>query len=769
MHDFAAAVPRTRPWHTSAAPAAAALVLACAHASAADEPRAATQLPPVEIVGTAALPGFGTPLDQIPANVQTLKAREVDSRRALNLSAALDQGAGSVNVNDTAGNPFQYDLNFRGFTASPALGTPQGLSVFIDGVRVNEVFGDTVNWDLIPSGAIASVTLIPGSNPVFGLNTLGGAINVTTKSGTSDAGTSVQASGGSFGRRAVEFETGARVENIDYFVAGNWFRDAGWGEHNPSRIRQLFGKTGYHDDRSDIDLSATLADNTIDGNQSLPLSMIDDFRQSYSWPDHQTNRMLFLNLKASHHVSDTLLLEGNAYHRRLKTHILNSNVNDSFDTSAPIGAGNQPTGNAINRIDQQRSGGSVQLTSLAPLAGHRNQLTLGASIDQGRTEFAQFDQEAGSSRDTNSSSPLTLATSLHARAGNLGLYASDNFSVNDKTFVTVAARYNRATVTLEDQLGTALNGAHTFNRVNPAIGINFNPSRALTTYASYNEGMRVPTPVELTCADPSAPCSLPNAFLADPPLKPVISKTIELGARGRVAEGFDWSAAVFRTELHDDLQFISSGGGSSTTGYFQNVGRTRRQGLEFGLSGKLDRLTFSTHYSHIAATFESPLVLSSPSNSTAGASCGGCSEIRIVPGNRMPGIPRHLLKIRAEAAFTESASLGLNVVAQSSQFARGDENNQDANGPVPGYAVVNLDARWRFAPGWEVFANITNLLDRRYSTFATLGRNVFTGPGNRFDASGASWRDEQFRSVGAPRGAWLGLSYRFGGAAQPGG
>jgi iron complex outermembrane recepter protein len=768
MHDFAVARPTVMRSRIASALVAAILVFGCTHAWSADESRPATQLPPVEVIGTAALPGFGTPLDQIPANVQQLKAKEVGSRRALSLSAALDQGAGSVNVNDTAGNPFQYDLNFRGFTASPALGTPQGLSVFVDGVRVNEVFGDTVNWDLIPSGAIASVTLIPGSNPVFGLNTLGGAINVTTKSGTSDAGTSVQAYGGSFGRRAVEFETGARVEHIDYFVAGNWFRDQGWGEHNPSRIRQLFGKTGYHDERSDLDLSATLADNAIDGNQSLPLSMIEDFRQSYSWPDHQTNRMLFLNLKASHHLSDMLLLEGNAYHRRLKTHVLNSNVNDSFDTGQPIGAGNQPTGNAINRIDQQRGGGSVQLTSLAPWAGHRNQLTLGASLDQGRTEFTQFDQEAGSSRDTNSSSPLTLATSLHARASAAGLYASDNFSVNDKTFVTVAARYNRATVTLEDQLGTALNGEHAFNRVNPAIGINVNPSRALTMYASYNEGMRVPTPVELTCADPTAPCSLPNAFLADPPLKPVISKTLEFGARGRLAEGFDWSAAVFRTELYDDLQFISSGGGSTSAGYFQNVGRTRRQGLELGFSGKLDRLTFSTHYSHIAATFQSPLVLNSPSNSTAGANCGGCGEIQIVPGNRMPGIPRHLLKLRAEYAFTDAASLGLNFAAQSSQFARGDENNQDANGRLPGYAVVNLDARWRFAPGWELFANVTNLFDRRYSTFGTLGRNVFTEPGNSFDASGASWRNEQFRSIGTPRGAWLGVAYRFGGPAQAG-
>jgi iron complex outermembrane recepter protein len=727
------------------------------------------ELPPVEIVETTVLPGFGTPLNQIPANVQTLKAKEANTRRSLNISSALDQSASSVNVNDTAGSPFQLDVNFRGFTASPALGTPQGLSVFVDGVRVNETFGDTVNWDLIPNGAIASITVIPGSNPVFGLNTLGGAINVATKSGTANPGTSVLAYAGSFGRRAVEFESGGRADRIDYFVTGNLFRERGWGEHNPSRIKQLFGKAGYHDEANNLTLSATVADNFIEGNQSLPLSMLGDFRQSYSWPDTQTNRMLFVNLKADRHLTDTLLLEGNVYYRRLKTRVLNSNVSDTFDTAEPIGPGNQPTGNAINRIDQYRPGGALQLTSAAEWAGHKNQLTIGASVDRGRTEFTQFNQEAGASRDTNSNEPLTLATSLHAEANSAGLYATDNFGLNERTFLTLSARYNRATVKLEDGIGTALNGEHRFNRVNPAVGITFNPDRSLTTYAAYNEGMRVPTPVELTCADPNAPCSLPNAFVSDPALKPVVSKTFEIGARGRLAGGFDWSAAAFRTTLQDDLQFISSGGGSTTAGYFQNVGQTRRQGLELGLAGKVSRIDFSARYSFIAATFESPLVLNSPSHSSAGeVSCTGCAEIRVTPGDRIPGLPRHLLKLRGEYAFNEHASFGANLVAQSNHYARGDENNRDANGAVPGHAVVNLDARWRFAAGWEIFANVTNLFDRRYSTFGTLGRNVFTGPGNTFDASGASWRNEQFRSVGMPRGAWLGIAYRFGGAETSG-
>ena len=106
------------------------------------------------------------------------------------------------------GNPFQPDVNYRGYTASPLLGTPQGLSVYMDGVRLNQPFGDIVSWDLIPRTAIASTTLMPGSNPLFGLNTLGGALSIQTKSGVTHPGTMLQASYGSDVRRAFDFEHG---------------------------------------------------------------------------------------------------------------------------------------------------------------------------------------------------------------------------------------------------------------------------------------------------------------------------------------------------------------------------------------------------------------------------------------------------------------------------------------------------------------------------------------------------------------------------------
>ncbi|MFL6630239.1 MAG: TonB-dependent receptor [Vitreoscilla sp.] len=729
----------------------------------ADEAAQVAAVQTVTVVATTVLPGAGTPLSQVPANVQALRGDALSPMRAATLAQALDRGVGSVNVNDTAGNAYQLDVSFRGFTASPALGTPQGLSVFVDGVRVNEAFGDTVNWDLIPAGAIAKVSVIPGSNPVFGLNTLGGALAVTTRDGFEEEGGQVRARGGMWGRAAVDVEGGAHDARLAAFGAASVLHERGWGQHDPSRVAQAFGKLGWRDGANRADLGVSLADTRLEGSQTLPLGWLADWRQAYSWPDHQANKLVFVNANASRRFSSTLLLEANAFHRTLRTFVLNSNVNDGFDTGAGVGPGNEPTGNALNDIRQARSGASLQLTATGAIAGHSNHLGVGASVESAFTRFTQSDQEAGDSRDTTSSAPVTLRTSLHARAADAGVYATDTFGIDERTFLVVSGRYDAARIVLADQLGTALDGRHVFRRLNPAVGLTSNPTPALTLYATYNEGLRVPTPVELSCADPAAPCALPNAFSSDPALKPVISRNAEFGARGKAGDALEWSLALFRTDLRDDIQFISSGGGATNAGYFGNVGVTRRQGVELGLQSRVDALALSARYSLVDATFRTPLVMNSPNNSTAAPiSCDACTDIAVRPGDHLPGIARNTLKVNASWTFRQGAVVGMTLVSQSGTWARGDENNADANGRVPGFTLFDLDARVPLGAGWEVFANVDNVFDRRTSTFGALGQDVFTGPGRSFDATGATWRREQFRVAGAPRGAWLGVTWRFG-------
>jgi iron complex outermembrane receptor protein len=727
----------------------------------AQNPSEALELPNVVVIGTTALPGIGLPLERVAGNVQAYTSQDLAAQHPDGVAGFLEQNAGSVNFNSAQGNPFQPDLLFRGFTASPLLGTPQGVSVFQDGVRVNEPFADVVNWDLIPESAIANVQLIPGSNPAFGLNALGGAVALYTKSGRDYPGAALELGGGSFGRRQLEFEYGAQRGAWDLFATGNYLGDDGWAEHNPSLVRQLFLKAGYETGRSNVDLSFTAADNTLEGTQTIPRSFLDDPRQAYTYPDRTHDQLVFAAVQASRFLADGILLGASLYVRHNRNESLASDANNDFGAVDPASGAidSVEATNDDSFVDQRSAGGGLQLTLKDSVRGAENQFVLGVATDAGNARYAQRSQPAAftATRATVGLGAFATVTDASTDERTDGVYLADTLLLDPRWGISVAGRYSRALVRIADETGMApqLDGKHRYARLNPAVGVTFNPTKALTAFATWNQGMRVPTPIELACADPGAPCRLPNSFVADPPLAAIVSRTVELGARGHAAAAASWSAAVYRTDLEDDLAFISSGGASTSSGYFRNVGATRRQGLELAATVQRGRAALTLDYGYLDATYRTRFASYSPDNSSADAT--GAIEVR--PGDRLPGIPRHSLKARADYAASERWSGGLTVRYSSAVFARGDENNADRNGMLAGFVTVGLDARYAAGRTVELFARVDNLLDRRYANFAVLGSNVFTGPGNSFD--GAHPRAEQFRGVGAPRGAWAGIRYRL--------
>ena len=716
---------------------------------------ASLTLPNVDVVRTSILPGLGTPLQDVPANVQLFGGEDLTRQRSGNVADFLERNAASVSINAAQGNPFQPDLSFRGFTASPLLGLPQGLSVFQDGVRVNEPFGDVVNWDLIPQSAIASIQLLPGSQPGFGLNTLGGALSVQTKSGLSHPGGSMEAQSGSFGRRLLEFEHGGSSGDWNYFLTANRFQDDGWAEHNPSLVQQFFGKLGYTAERTSVDVTLTMADNALEGTQTIPQSFTSNFHQAYTFPDQNKNQLGFLGIKVNQLIDKHFFLDGNVYFRKYHNQNTSSNVNGNYDGVADLV---QAT-NDQSVIDQSSYGAGLQLTYLGEIAGKTQQLVVGVSADLGTARFTQQSQDAAftANRDTVGIGAYSLDTDADAGNRYYGLFVNDTVMLDPRWTLTLSGSYNLANVNIRDRTGAApdMNGDHDFARFNPAIGVNFNPTSRFTAYASYNQGMRAPTPIELTCANPQAPCKLPNNFLSDPSLKMVVAKTLEVGMRGKERSSFNWSAALYRTQLQDDIQFISSLGAGSNTGYFQNVGAGLRRGLELGVSDKWGPVSVRLRYAYLDASYQSNFTMNSPSNSSADAA----GNIQVRTGDVVPGIPRQTIKLRLDSDMGTDGAVGVGVNSSASQIARGNENNQSVNGQVPGFTVVNLDARWRVAKDIEAFATVSNLFDRRYATFGALGSNVFTGPNNSFD--GQNPRTEEFFGFGAPRGIWIGLRYKW--------
>jgi iron complex outermembrane receptor protein len=733
------------------------LLAACARASGADNPAEVFELPSVEVVGVTPLPGLGTALRDVPANVQRFGASDMARQRPLTLTQFLEQNANSVGVGVGQGNPYQQSFDFRGLTASPILGTPQGISVFQDGVRINEAFGDVVNWDLVPRSAISSVQLLPGSMPAFGLNTLGGALAIYTKSGAQYPGLRAEASGGSFHTKRAELQYGGASDHVDWFATGNFSDDDGSADHNPSRVGQFFAKVGFQDERTDLDVTLTLADNKLQGTQTLPLSFLSNPKQAYTFPDENDDKLAAVAAKGSRFLTDNVLLGGNAYYRHYKSTNFSSNVNDEFgEADSDVSTLPNEAFNDMSSIDQKSWGLGAQVTLQGTIANVRHQFLVGASGDFGDTRFRQQEQTANftADRGTLATGPFGLLTDVALRNAYLGLFFSDTIALAERWTLTVAGRWNRAHVETVDRTGEdpGLNGTSTFARFNPSVGLNFNPTDRLTAYASYNEGMRAPTPIELTCADPAAPCKLPNEFLSDPPLDKVVSKTIEMGARGKLGESTTWSTAIYRTNLDDDIQFVSSGGGTNA-GFFQNVGETRRQGVELAATTRFGPVLLDLRYNHIDATFRSPFSASSPANSSANAN----GAITVTPGNRIPGIPADSFKMRVDYQHGP-LEIGAGLIVASSQYAHGDEDNLDRNGRIPGYFVVHLDAQYAITPRVTLFAQIDNLLDRRYANFGLLGSNVFTGAGRSFGpAAGVPAMNEQFRALGSPRGVFAGV------------
>jgi outer membrane receptor protein involved in Fe transport len=801
----------------------------------AEDKTEAIVLDKVEVISTTPLPSVGLPINQIPSNVQTVKAKDLEDSQSLDITEYMNRNMSGVYINEVQNNPLQPDLNYRGYTASPLLGTPQGLSVYMDGVRMNQPFGDVVSWDLIPKNAIAGMQMMPGSNPMFGLNTLGGAVSIQTKDGRNYPGGAVQFSYGSNQRKIGEFEYGDSKDNIDWFIAGTAFDENGWRDASESDYQQLFGKLGWHGEKTDAKLTYAYANSDLNGNGMVPESFLKrDYDSVYTYPDNTKNESHFLNLELSHYFNDNVVLSGNTYYRNIKTKTYNGDINDEalpefvgdqgqrvLPTSFPANSAYTLAGNQlacsqqlvaggepgekctgiINRTKSEQDNFGVfgQLSVNNKLFEKANVFTVGGGVDYSQikfnqtAEFGSLDLDrgiVGSGQYANNVNPFEIDGGLDDRSAQIkgttttwSLFGTDTISLQDNLQLTVSGRYNNTRIRNKDQhthfaydSGTSgfttdidneasLDGTHRFSRFNPAIGLTFTPSATLNTYVGYNEGSRAPTSIELSCANENAPCSLPNSFAGDPPLKQVVSKTWEAGLRGQLANNITWNIGVFSSRNIDDILFVTA---NSSQGFFTNFGKTRRRGIETSMAGNFGAFNLGANYTFIDATYQSAETLLGAANSSQDTTD---NSINIQAGDRIPLVPRNILKLFADYKVNDKLTLGANTLSVSSSYLRGNDNNNHqaggsylGDGKIAGYTVVDFTAAYHFQPEWLLFAKLYNAFDREYATAGQLGQNPFNSAGTLNLATRRTTSvGEDFVSPGAPRSAWIGVRYEFGG------
>jgi outer membrane receptor protein involved in Fe transport len=737
-------------------------------------PENVTQLDLVNVVAPTPLAGTEISTSKLPYNVQSVNDDTIKRAQTLDLSDFMNRNLAGVTINQSQNNPLQPDLQFRGFTATPLLGGSEGVSVYVDGVRVNEVFGDTVNWDLIPEQSIERMSLLAGSNPVFGLNTLGGAVSIQTKTGFSDPGTSAEVYGGSFGRWNETVETGGNSGAWGWYLMGNHFEEDGWRDQSPSKATNFYGTLSYRSDVASLDLHLGHGDTNLTGNGAAPIEELRERREAiFTAPDNTQNRMDLASLNGSFNFSDATKLSFTVFHRKVDTRSYNGDTTDAEacdddddilcdDDSEPIldQNGNPISSDydAINNTShrhQTSDGASAQVSFSQPIAGMENLFIVGADTTNGRLTF-DSNTQASILLDDLSTVPNTGifipedALAVRSRTRSTGIYLTDTLSVTDALAITLSGRDNHTRTTIADLTSDSpdLNGRHSFSRFNPAAGLTYQFNPGFNFYGGYSESTRAPTPVELTCADEDAPCKLPNQFLADPPLKQVVAKTWEGGFRGTFGDAANgsltWHAGLFRTTNVDDILFQSTGGSSSNEGFFANVGDTRRQGFEGSLSGTLfdKRLSWFANYTYLDATY----LTSFSENSANHPDADDDGLIFVKKGDRIPSLPRNSFKAGADFAVWKGLGIGGDIVANSAQYYRSDEANLLPK--IPGYAVVNLHASYTFNDHFSLFARIDNVFDRKYATFGILG-----DPDEVFP----DFEDARFQSPAAPRGAWVGF------------
>ncbi|AJP49406.1 hypothetical protein PG1C_04425 [Rugosibacter aromaticivorans] len=735
---------------------------------------AALALPSIEVIGVSPVQGLDQPKREISSSVQSIDQHAVRASGAASLPELMNARLNGVTVNEIQGNPFQVDVNYRGFTVSPLLGTPQGLSVYQDGVRVNEPFGESVNWDLIPRQAIASIDLIPGSNPLFGLNTLGGALSIHTKSGLDAAGSNVETEVGSFGRRTASADFSGKPgaeNNPGVFFAASTFREEGWRDFSPSKVDQFFGKLSHYNGPLEMDLAWTHADTDLTGNGLLPDAMLQARREGiFTKPDRTQNRLDLLSLNTAYWLDENARLSATLYHRQNRTRTLNGDINNDFEgglhdmATGGDGLNIDTAANNRTRSTQMSWGGALQWSRLDNDNNGNHHVAFGATYDASRTTFAQttalgiFDAQRGVINATGE----VLDNQLIGTTRSGSLFATDTWKPMREIAMTTSLRYNHTRVTTHDQgpNAPALEGDFTYTKLNPALGFTWQLDPAITAFASAGQGNRAPSPIELGCADSANPCSLPNAMQSDPYLKQVVTRTLEAGLRGQ-NDALKWNAAAFTAENHDDILFV---GTSTSQGYFTNFGRTRRRGVQLEMSAQHGAMDWRVGYSYVKATYRSSACLLSPDNSARGldARCAA-DEISVQSGNRLPGIPLHSLKLGADYVFNERWLLTADAVGYSRQYVRGNENNAHqaggaffGSGDAKGYAVLNLGARVKLDRGWELFGRVNNLFDRHYANAGALGQNPFDAAGT-FQTNSDQWHHETFYAPGAPRAVYFGL------------
>jgi len=648
-----------------------------------------------------------------------------------------------VSLFDDQGSRVQPTLDVRGFTASPVVGVPQGVSVFLDGVRINEPDAQEVNFDLIPMDAIARAELVRGPATLFGKNALAGALVLVTKRGDSTTRVNGSLQGGAFGYRGANVTASGVLSGIDAFLLARGTEEDGYREDTPARTRMVFLNLGRKRDSTDLAFTVLYAHDRVSQAGSLPESWLAVNRSLNFTPgDFFLPDLWHFALRGERPFAGGAL-RGNVFYR--------SNIAEQFN----VNIGTPSTDGFTNNTS---AGGAAEWSLPLALAGKPLALTIGGEYSRNDVKYRIFQRATPSAPIESDCDPTTgLCENARVYEDDAALYGQAQLQANSWLTLTASARGDYVHIPFRDLTTPENDGTNTYWRFSPRVGVNYQVSNAFRGYAAVGTGFRSPAALELACASEESPCALPFSLGSDPRLEPVTAIDYETGIDWEPFEGASLDVVGFREDVRNEILFVAS---TVTAGFFRNIPRTRRQGVEMNASYSLPAgLTLHGAYSLIDATYQSTVLLASALPEPDSAH----------PGDQFPLTPRHRGAVglgitRAIGAAVLTGDLSTRFV--SSQFMRGNDvsaseitlpDGRVVSGRIPAYNTTDLRLRYE-RQRWAISAHVSNLFDQRYVTYGIFGENPL-GP-----LSGPAPAEpllERFLTPGYPFAVTLGLELKY--------
>ena len=666
------------------------------------------KLSPVEVQASI-LPVAGPTIGSgIPARVTTLSGAAVDQWEPRILPDVLGTIAG-VSIYDDLGSQYKINVDYRGFNTGPTVGLPPGITVFLDGVRQNEADAQEVDFDLLPMDHVRRVELLSGTASLLGPNSLGGAINLVTDRGEGPTHGSIELSGGSFGQVEVEGTVeGKSTTGWDYYLGGGFEREDGWRVSTFGKNYNVFSNVGHFGASRGFGIQALASKSRVGEAGSIPESLYGDPRANFTPGDIEDLNMQQLNLTGYVPFGGgrgTLTLFGKRFDAD------RFNVNQAPD----------PNVDALTKT--YTAGGT---------ADWRRQLAIGKSslsLRFGVDGSANWVHEQIINTPANGAAPqLGLTTDVKSPSWDLAGYGLADYNFSRVT-LSAGARFDYIRVPFQNQLDPGDNTTNSFHHFSPRGGISVAVGGGASLYGSVGGSFRAPAIVELACADPTASCPLPFALGDDPPLKPVRATTYEVGGkllRGNVL----LDASVYRTDVRDEIFFVESPG-SLVSGFFTNLDKTRREGVELSLMSSFwqDRISWYANYAYTRATFESNAQIFSTRSDSDFVASPLFGPNTVTSGDVMPLVPANQVKGGFSARLPKGFRVGLDARWIGSQYLRGDEGNEQSQ--LDPYFLMGARAGYSYK-SWDFSGVVTNVFNNHDPMFGTYNANAGTGQLERF-------------------------------------